>query len=347
MQMKFDKRVRMISATVLIVTAIVASLVTLTLTLRQPLPPHGGGPAPRSARSVPQHPAQQLDKLRQLTEQEQVEGWKVELQVEGGKAEEQMNVQSEYRTYRVAAVTTDTSICSKVGTDILRRQVGSAVDAAIATFLCTCVVLPHSCGIGGGHLATLYESPLGAPKLLTAVMSRERAPLAAHRDMFVNGSASSQFGGMAVAVPGEVSGFYNAHRIYGRMEWSELFRETIRLCEEGFIVESDLAGAIRQNNAIIRADPNLAELFLKEDGSLIETGDLLVNPKLGQTMRRIAEDPTSFYTGSLAQDRRRPRGIRQYNNTGGPGCLPHDAQDTTAGVVAERRLHVVQPATAI
>jgi len=296
MELKFDKRVRMISATVLIVTAIVASLVTLTLTLRQPLPPNGGSPPAlpppqrRDERSVRQHVGQ--------------DGWEGERWVgeREGEKKGRMNVQSEYRTYRFAAVTTDTSICSKVGTDILGRQVGSAVDAAIATFLCVCVVLPHSCGIGGGHLATLYESPLGAPKLMTAVMSRERAPLAAHRDMFVNGSASSTFGGMAVAVPGEVSGFYNAHRIYGRMPWRDLFRETIRLCEDGFVVEPDLASAIRQNNNIIRADPNLAELFVKEDGSLIEAGDLLVNPKLAVTMRRVADDPLSFYTGSLAAD---------------------------------------------
>jgi gamma-glutamyltranspeptidase/glutathione hydrolase/leukotriene-C4 hydrolase len=41
---------------------------------------------------------------------------------------------------------------------------------------------------------------------------------------------------------------------------------------------------------------------VKSDGTLVKQGDLLLNPKLGQTLRRIAEDPNTFYNGSLAQD---------------------------------------------
>lgn len=31
-------------------------------------------------------------------------------------------------------------------------------------------------------------------------------------------------------------------------------------------------------------------------------GDLMLNPKLGDTLRRIADDPVTFYTGELADD---------------------------------------------
>jgi len=41
---------------------------------------------------------------------------------------------------------------------------------------------------------------------------------------------------------------------------------------------------------------------VKEDGSLIQEGDLLRNPKLAKTLRRIADDPMSYYRGSLAQE---------------------------------------------
>jgi gamma-glutamyltranspeptidase/glutathione hydrolase/leukotriene-C4 hydrolase len=41
---------------------------------------------------------------------------------------------------------------------------------------------------------------------------------------------------------------------------------------------------------------------VKDDGTLVTEGDLLVNQKLGTTFRRIAADPMTFYTGSLAQD---------------------------------------------
>ena len=41
---------------------------------------------------------------------------------------------------------------------------------------------------------------------------------------------------------------------------------------------------------------------MKKDGSLIQEGDLLKNPKLAATLRRIADDPTTYYNGSLARD---------------------------------------------
>jgi len=44
------------------------------------------------------------------------------------------------------------------------------------------------------------------------------------------------------------------------------------------------------------------ELFVKKDGSLIQEGDLLRNPKLAKTFRRIAADPTTYYNGSLARE---------------------------------------------
>jgi len=44
------------------------------------------------------------------------------------------------------------------------------------------------------------------------------------------------------------------------------------------------------------------ELFVKADGNLVEAGDVVTNPKLARTFRRIAENPFAFYNGSLAQD---------------------------------------------
>lgn len=46
----------------------------------------------------------------------------------------------------------------------------------------------------------------------------------------------------------------------------------------------------------------LSELFVKPDNTLVKEGDLLKNPKLAKTFRRIAADPFTFYNGTLAED---------------------------------------------
>jgi Gamma-glutamyltranspeptidase len=68
---------------------------------------------------------------------------------------------------------------------------GSAVDAAIASLFCIGVVHPHSAGIGGGFLMTVYDSKTGKAQCLN---SREVAPLAATENMFGGNSNLSTKG---------------------------------------------------------------------------------------------------------------------------------------------------------
>lgn len=65
-------------------------------------------------------------------------------------------------------------------------------------------------------------------------------------------------GGLAIAVPGEIAGLYEAWEMFGRLDWGLLFQPTIALCEEGFEVVRDLARAVSQYERAIREDPNLA-----------------------------------------------------------------------------------------
>lgn len=80
--------------------------------------------------------------------------------------------------------------CAGIGQDIFKKG-GSAADAAIAVLLCEGLSNPHSMGIGGGFVATIFIKENGFVETLNA---RERAPLAATEDMFVNNPIASQSG---------------------------------------------------------------------------------------------------------------------------------------------------------
>jgi hypothetical protein len=133
------------------------------------------------------------------------------------------------------AVASDHEICSKVGTSILRDG-GNAVDAAVATILCLGVANPASSGLGGGAFILIHSDKInyenrahqgGFPpfhdatsgtvidsngKITEVIDCRETAPAAATVDMFATKPVSaSSFGGLAVAVPGELRGLELAH----------------------------------------------------------------------------------------------------------------------------------------
>jgi gamma-glutamyltranspeptidase/glutathione hydrolase len=119
-------------------------------------------------------------------------------------------------------------IASKVGAEILRAG-GNAVDAAIAAGFALAVVHPSAGNIGGGGFM-MIRFPDGRS---TALDFREKAPLAAHPEMFLdeNGEYSSTLhhnSYLAVGVPGTVAGFALAHERYGSESWADLVEPAVR-----------------------------------------------------------------------------------------------------------------------
>ena len=70
--------------------------------------------------------------------------------------------------------------CPEVGVEILEEG-GTAVDSAVATLVCNGAVHPHSSGLGGGFVMTVYSKEAATSDILVA---RERAPLAGTEDMY-------------------------------------------------------------------------------------------------------------------------------------------------------------------
>jgi len=66
-------------------------------------------------------------------------------------------------------------------------------------------------------------------------------------------------GGLSVAVPGELMGYWEAYQKYksGNVKWGELVQPTIDLCREGIIVTPYLANLLKQKEEDIKQSVTL------------------------------------------------------------------------------------------
>ena len=66
-------------------------------------------------------------------------------------------------------------------------------------------------------------------------------------------------GGLAIAVPGEVHGLYQAWREYHQLPWETLVQPAIKLAREGFPISAAVAEALREEDMVkkIKNDPGL------------------------------------------------------------------------------------------
>ncbi len=200
-----------------------------------------------------------------------------------------------------AMVTTADALATEAGVKML-RQGGNAVDAAIASTLAISVVEPASAGIGGGGFALVY---LAKSQTVQALDFRERAPLAATRDMYLDAHGkvrpqASVDGHLAVAVPGTIAGLVALHRQHGRLPWRSLVSPAIQLAERGVSVSDRLHRVIELRQAALSANPAARQLFLP-NGTPLPAGSRLIQPDLAQTLRAIAQDPQVFYRGAIAR----------------------------------------------
>jgi len=206
-------------------------------------------------------------------------------------------------TFAKAAVAADSAVASAVGADVLRAG-GNAVDAAVATALALGVVHPESSGIGGGGFLVLWRA---ADKTATTLDFRETAPAAASHDMYIVDGAPrgdlSAAGGLAVAVPGEVAGLFEAHRAWGKLPWKKLVAPAVRLATAGFAIDPALAQAIADRKEDLAKSPELKALYLRADGTPRAAGETVKNAALGKTLARIAAaGRAGFYEGAIAAE---------------------------------------------
>jgi gamma-glutamyltranspeptidase/glutathione hydrolase len=198
---------------------------------------------------------------------------------------------------RQGMVVSVSGIASAVGRDVLRAG-GNAVDAAVATSFALAVTWPEAGNLGGGGFMLVYPPGGREPAV---VDYRETAPAAATRDMFAGPKPASSY--LMVGTPGTVRGLYLAHQRYGKRPWKSLVEPAVRLADEGFAVNVELA---RSLNGVLKKYgtefPELRRVYGKGDGAPWREGDRLVQKDLAGTLRRIADGGADgFYKGPTAE----------------------------------------------
>ncbi|MFC6765494.1 gamma-glutamyltransferase [Natrinema soli] len=215
------------------------------------------------------------------------------------------------------------SQATEAGVEVLENG-GNAIDAAVAVQFALNVVQPHSSGIGGGGFMLVYSAKEDE---IIAIDNRERAPLGAQPDMFLNNQGEEvpflarHTNGKAVGVPGTLKAADVAVKRFGRTALSELIQPAIELAApDGRTVTVDefLASSIADNVEDGALTPTAQEVFAP-GGEPLEVGDELVQPDLADTLRTIRDDGIGpFYTGGVAEDiAETVQGAARYRKTGG------------------------------
>ncbi|MEM7358775.1 MAG: gamma-glutamyltransferase [Pseudomonadota bacterium] len=174
---------------------------------------------------------------------------------------------------------------------------GNAVDAAITAAFVLAVTFPEAGNIGGGGFMLARMN-----RELHFLDYREKAPLAASRDMYLDDEGevidkASLIGIRAAGVPGTVAGMWEAHQKFGTQPWAELIAPAIAVARDGFKVHPQTAGDVTEILEWFAGRVNFEAHF----GEMQQAG-LFKQPALADTLSRIAQEGAAdFYQGETAK----------------------------------------------
>jgi len=176
---------------------------------------------------------------------------------------------------------------------------GNAIDAAIATAAVLGVVEPSSHGIGSDAFCLFYSAK---DKSINALDASGRSPYAASLDFWRKSGFKEmpQRGIHSVTVPGAVHGWATLLNSYGKKTLGDVLQSAIRYAEEGFPVAELTAESWHEAESNLKADEGGSINYLV-NGRTPRAGEIFKNPRMGKTLRRIADGGTEvFYQGEIA-----------------------------------------------
>jgi gamma-glutamyltranspeptidase/glutathione hydrolase len=172
---------------------------------------------------------------------------------------------------------------------------GNAVDAAAAAHVALMVTDPANTSIGGRAQILLSLSDGRTIAIDGATQAPDILPRLKRNE--------DRSGYGIVPVPGNLAAVDELVRKYGRLKLSEIFQPAIELAELGFKVNPRLATAWSKSREALLKNPGAAQNFLKPDGSAYQAGEVFVQPRLAQVLRRVAAAGIDlFYRGEIATE---------------------------------------------
>ena len=181
---------------------------------------------------------------------------------------------------------------------------GNALDAAIAAGLTATVVMPEMCGLGG-DLFAIVHAPGQAP---VTVLGAGVAPRAATLEQMraagpqtPSGPKMPTTGPLSIGTPGMIDGYDPLLKRFGSRSFASLATDAIRHAEEGVPMTPMCQAATVLHQVMLARNPDIAALLLP-GGKPMAVGDILRQPGLARTLKRLASDGLAdFYKGETAR----------------------------------------------
>ena len=202
-----------------------------------------------------------------------------------------------------------TASMSKVGVDAgmkILDEGGNAVDAALS------VALSEIAESGGKHISyagamdlVYYENNTGKIYNMNAsfnTVRNELDPLTIPGVTYNMYDTLQNFAdGRTILVPGFMKGLEEAHKKFGRIPFSKLFENAVKIAEDGTEWTSEDNSNFLRWKYILTKYPETKAVFTKPGGSFYQVGETFKQPELAKTLRRISIEGADYmYTGEWA-----------------------------------------------
>jgi gamma-glutamyltranspeptidase / glutathione hydrolase len=202
-----------------------------------------------------------------------------------------------------AVIATAHPLATHAGFEVLGMG-GNAFDAAIAVSAALAVVEPAGSGLGGGGFWLLHRYEDSFEVMLDG---REKAPLAARRDMYVDAENKvikglSKNGALAAAIPGMPAALVYLSDKYGRLSLSDALQPAIRYARDGFTIGERHRKLLGRRQAVLQTSKEAARIFLDSSGGIPLRNAVLKQSDLANTLEKLGlYGKSGFYSGEIAR----------------------------------------------